>query len=62
MNLNVSAKEAKALLDILFNESLRASDQVSRAEPGSSELEEAKQHYELIDSMVAKLCRVTNKP
>ena len=56
MNTNLSAKEAKVLRDILFNESLRASDWMNNVDPGE-QFDEAKAHYDLIDSMVTKVCR-----
>jgi len=56
MNINLSAKEAKILRDILFNESLRASDEVNGAD-SNEQLEEAKAYYALVDSVVTKVCR-----
>ena len=61
MKLDISSKEADALLDILFNASIRAFDEASNEDASEQERAEAKKHYEILDSLTTKVRRTLAK-
>lgn len=61
MKLDISSKEADALLDILFNASIRASDEASDEDASEQERAEAKERHELLDSLAVKVRRTLAK-
>ncbi len=56
MRLNITRQQADILLDLLFNEQLRVSDQIGNAD--SDDDTRASERAKQLDDLVTKVCRL----
>ncbi len=56
MRLNITRQQADILLDILFNERMRTSDQIGNAE-SDDDVVRANERAKQLDDLVTRVCR-----